>query len=382
MRSGFLLLYLSLAIVSLTHCDAERSMRVSKGPKHGRILRHRHAKKLRMALENFDFSSLEFSNAQSVESSSPLPPYESLAPTPLIQNSPPCCYPPPPPTDLQLPPPGPSGSLPTPTPQSIPNSPGMSSPLQNPPIIFPGPSRSIPSPNSGGNGPGSPEPIQNPPIILPGPPGSIPSPSSGGTGPGSPEPIQNPPIILPGPPGLPSPSGGTGPGSPEPIQNPPGSTIPSPYEGSVPNSPEPIQNPPIILPGPPGSTPNPSPSGGGSVPSPTVFEPPVVFPPPSVPPPPGRMAPSGALWCVAKPSVPDPILLEAMSYACGSGADCKPIGPNGPCFEPDTVIAHTSFAYNSFWQNTKATSGKCDFGGTGMLVSEDPSYDGCHFVYS
>ncbi|XP_054790813.1 uncharacterized protein LOC129296249 [Prosopis cineraria] len=376
MRSGLFLLYLTLSFISLIHCDAERSMRESKDKKHGRILAHKHAKKLRMAFKHFELSSLEFSNAQSVDSSSPLPPYESLAPIPLQQNSPPFGYPPPPPMGLQLPPPGPTGSLPTPTPQSIPNSPDMGSPLQNPPIIIPGPP---------GNIPGSPGSTTSPPSTIPSP--------SGGTGPNSPEPIQNPPIVLPSPPGsmtsppstIPSPSGGIGPGSPEPIQNPPSTPTP-PNEGSTPGSPEPIQNPPIVLPSPPGSATsppgtNPSPSGG-NVPSPTVFEPPVVFPPPSVPPPPGLKAPSGALWCVAKPSVPDPILQEAMNYACGLGGDCDPIRPNGPCFEPDTVIAHTSFAFNGYWQNSKASGGTCDFGGTGMLVSEDPSYDGCHFVYS
>ncbi|KAL0353375.1 UNVERIFIED_CONTAM: Glucan endo-1,3-beta-glucosidase 4 [Sesamum angustifolium] len=87
------------------------------------------------------------------------------------------------------------------------------------------------------------------------------------------------------------------------------------------------------------------------------------------------------MWCVAKPAVPDPIIQEAMNYACGSGADCGQIQPSGSCFEPNTLLAHASYAFNSYWQRTKVTGGTCDFGGTALLVTIDPSYDGCHFIY-
>jgi hypothetical protein len=62
-----------------------------------------------------------------------------------------------------------------------------------------------------------------------------------------------------------------------------------------------------------------------------------------------------------------------MDYACGSGADCKSIQPNGSCFQPNTLLAHASYAFNSYWQNTKIGGGTCDFGGTAMLVTVDPS---------
>ncbi|KAF8700727.1 hypothetical protein HU200_034080 [Digitaria exilis] len=73
--------------------------------------------------------------------------------------------------------------------------------------------------------------------------------------------------------------------------------------------------------------------------------PPVVYSPPFVgTPTPGT---AGSEWCVAKPSVPGPIVQQAMDYACGSGADCDSIQPSGPCFRPDTMLAHASFAFNS-----------------------------------
>ncbi|KAL4554513.1 hypothetical protein LXL04_039344 [Taraxacum kok-saghyz] len=121
------------------------------------------------------------------------------------------------------------------------------------------------------------------------------------------------------------------------------------------------------------------PSPTGIIPAPPLFEPPIVYPPPTQSPP--VHSPGSALWCVAKPSVPDPIIQEAMNYACGSGADCESLQPNGECFKPDTLFAHASYAFNSYWQRTKVAGGTCEFGGSAMLVTVDPSYDGCHFIY-
>ncbi|XXG56897.1 hypothetical protein AAC387_Pa03g4204 [Persea americana] len=87
------------------------------------------------------------------------------------------------------------------------------------------------------------------------------------------------------------------------------------------------------------------------------------------------------LWCVAKPSVPSDTLQEAMDYACGEGAaDCEEIRPNGTCYFPDTVVAHASFAFNSYWQKYKNSGGSCSFGGTAMIINSDPSFLQCKFV--
>ncbi|XP_039071122.1 glucan endo-1,3-beta-glucosidase 12-like [Hibiscus syriacus] len=143
-------------------------------------------------------------------------------------------------------------------------------------------------------------------------------------------------------------------------------TVPSPTPTS---SSGPISSPPSYIPSP-----------FGSHTSPLVFLPPIVYPPPTVPPPP-YVAPNSALWCVAKPSVPDPIVQEAMNYACVAGADCDSIQPSGSCFQPDSLFAHASYAFNSYWQKTKVDGGTCEFGGTAILVAADPSYDGCQFEY-
>lgn len=87
------------------------------------------------------------------------------------------------------------------------------------------------------------------------------------------------------------------------------------------------------------------------------------------------------VWCVAKPSVPTEALQEALDYACGEGgADCEAIRPQGSCYSPDTVVAHASYAFNSYWQKTKRNGGICGFGGTAMLISSDPSYRHCRFI--
>ncbi|XP_074308846.1 glucan endo-1,3-beta-glucosidase 7 [Silene latifolia] len=105
-------------------------------------------------------------------------------------------------------------------------------------------------------------------------------------------------------------------------------------------------------------------------------------------PPPQHASPSPVsglekLWCVAKPSVPAETLQEAMDYACGEGgAECDEIQPNGSCYYPDTVVAHASYAFNSYWQKNKMSAGSCSFGGTAIIINSDPSFQQCRFTVS
>ncbi|KAK7273493.1 hypothetical protein RIF29_14544 [Crotalaria pallida] len=154
-----------------------------------------------------------------------------------------------------------------------------------------------------------------------------------------------------------------------PVPSPPHNIFGPPNSNNIVSPPP----PPNYVSSPPKHAPNPPKS---SVPSPPqVYLPPVVYPPPpsSSSSPHHNRRPEYAVWCVAKPTVPDPIVQAAMDYACGSGADCKSIQPNGSCYQPNTLLAHASYAFNSYWQNTKSGGGTCDFGGTAMLVTVDPS---------
>ncbi|KAH0463772.1 hypothetical protein IEQ34_006558 [Dendrobium chrysotoxum] len=82
---------------------------------------------------------------------------------------------------------------------------------------------------------------------------------------------------------------------------------------------------------------------------------------------------SGAAWCTCRPDASDPALQKTIDYACGAGADCNPILQNGACYNPDTVLAHCSYAANSFYQRNNQAQGACDFTGTATVTATDPS---------
>ncbi|WKA10700.1 hypothetical protein VitviT2T_028260 [Vitis vinifera] len=72
---------------------------------------------------------------------------------------------------------------------------------------------------------------------------------------------------------------------------------------------------------------------------------------------------------------------NALDWARGPGnVDCSAIQPCQPCFEPDNVVSYASFAFNSYYQQNGATDIACSFGGTGIKVNENPSYDNCLYM--
>ncbi|XP_062209430.1 PLASMODESMATA CALLOSE-BINDING PROTEIN 3-like [Phragmites australis] len=91
---------------------------------------------------------------------------------------------------------------------------------------------------------------------------------------------------------------------------------------------------------------------------------------------------SDGAWCMCRTEQPDSVLQKTLDYACGDGADCKPILQNGACFAPDTVRAHCSYAVNSFYQRNNQNPQACIFSGTTTLVSSDPSGGGCQYPAS
>ncbi|CAK9206649.1 unnamed protein product [Sphagnum troendelagicum] len=88
-------------------------------------------------------------------------------------------------------------------------------------------------------------------------------------------------------------------------------------------------------------------------------------------------------WCVAESAAKKSVLMTALNYACGSGgADCVPIQPGQVCFQPNTLVSHASWAFNSYWQTYKGGGGSCSFGGAAILTTVDPSYGSCTFPVS
>ncbi|KAI5072631.1 hypothetical protein GOP47_0012737 [Adiantum capillus-veneris] len=91
---------------------------------------------------------------------------------------------------------------------------------------------------------------------------------------------------------------------------------------------------------------------------------------------------SDRYWCIARPWVNPNVLQAALDWACGiGGADCTMIQLGEPCYVPNTLISHTSFAFNSYFQTHQQVTGTCHFAGTAMITNEDPSYLGCNYPF-
>eukprot|EP01018_Ginkgo_biloba_P015560 Gb_28683 [translate_table: standard] len=88
-------------------------------------------------------------------------------------------------------------------------------------------------------------------------------------------------------------------------------------------------------------------------------------------------------WCVANPSADRYSLRAALDYVCNAGADCSAIQPGHACYEPNTLVAHASYAFHSFWLKSKYDLGySCDIkgaAGVAVITSTDPSYPDCTY---
>ncbi|MCD9637809.1 hypothetical protein HAX54_021313 [Datura stramonium] len=85
-------------------------------------------------------------------------------------------------------------------------------------------------------------------------------------------------------------------------------------------------------------------------------------------------------WCVANEKAAPEKLQAALDYACGEGgADCRPIQPGATCYDPDTLEAHASYAFNSYYQKKARATGTCDFKGAAYVVIQHPKYGSCKF---
>lgn len=87
-------------------------------------------------------------------------------------------------------------------------------------------------------------------------------------------------------------------------------------------------------------------------------------------------------FCVCKTDQAQAALQKTIDYACGAGADCNSIHEQGPCYNPNTVVAHCSWAANSYFQKNRAVGATCDFTGTAVLTTSDPSSSGCSYPAS
>ncbi|XP_057872972.1 glucan endo-1,3-beta-glucosidase 3 isoform X1 [Cryptomeria japonica] len=85
-------------------------------------------------------------------------------------------------------------------------------------------------------------------------------------------------------------------------------------------------------------------------------------------------------YCVAKPGADTKLLQAALDWACGPGqANCTAIQGGEDCFNPDTVGAHASYAFNSYYHKTGMAMGSCDFKGVATITTTNPSHDSCFY---
>lgn len=83
---------------------------------------------------------------------------------------------------------------------------------------------------------------------------------------------------------------------------------------------------------------------------------------------------SNGTWCIASSTASESELQSGLDWACGPGnVDCSAVQPSQPCYEPDNLVSHASYAFNSYYQQNGATDVACSFGGNGVKVNKNPS---------
>lgn len=79
-------------------------------------------------------------------------------------------------------------------------------------------------------------------------------------------------------------------------------------------------------------------------------------------------------FCITKDGADPKMLQAALDWACGPGkVDCSALLQGEPCYEPDNVIAHATYAFDTYYHKMGKTPAACDFNGVAAITTTDPS---------
>ncbi|KAB2617500.1 glucan endo-1,3-beta-glucosidase 2-like [Pyrus ussuriensis x Pyrus communis] len=85
-------------------------------------------------------------------------------------------------------------------------------------------------------------------------------------------------------------------------------------------------------------------------------------------------------FCTIKDGADPKMLQAALDWACGPGkVDCSALLQGQPCYEPDDVAAHATYAFDTYYHQMGMTSASCDFNGVATITTTDPSHGSCIF---
>ncbi|GMH19397.1 hypothetical protein Nepgr_021238 [Nepenthes gracilis] len=85
-------------------------------------------------------------------------------------------------------------------------------------------------------------------------------------------------------------------------------------------------------------------------------------------------------YCTAREGADEKMLQAALDWACGAGkVDCSPLLQGQPCYEPDSVAAHATYAFDTYYHKMAKAPGTCDFNGVAEITTTNPSHGTCTF---
>ncbi|KAF5747470.1 glucan endo-1 3-beta-glucosidase 2 [Tripterygium wilfordii] len=85
-------------------------------------------------------------------------------------------------------------------------------------------------------------------------------------------------------------------------------------------------------------------------------------------------------YCIAKEGSDPKMLQAALDWACGAGkVDCSVLSQGEPCYEPDSMIAHATYAFDTYYHQMGKAPGTCDFNGVAAVTTTNPSHGSCVF---